>query len=217
VESVDDLLDGGIEEGIVTEIYGEGGSGKTSFALMVAVRAAEGGTKVHFIDTEGVSPARLRQIAGGGHKKVAKRILFFHPNSMQELEDHLARSVKLTKKGKDVGLVVLDNIATFYRQVIGTRDESSARSLITNFVVRLHRLARDQTIPVLVTNQVYFDPDGGTLVPLGGQGIGHIAKTILRLDRLAPGRRRLVLMKHRHRKEGDDVDLVITDNGLEEA
>ena len=41
VKGIDKLLDGGLEEGIVTEIYGEGGSGKTSFALMIAVRVAE--------------------------------------------------------------------------------------------------------------------------------------------------------------------------------
>lgn len=217
VKALDELLDGGLEEGIVTEVYGDGGSGKTGFALMVAVRAAEGGAKVHYIDTEGVSPERLRQIAGEGHKRVLRRILFFEPNSMEELEDHLARSIKLATKDKDVGLVVLDTIAVFYRQVIGTRDEGSARSLITNMVVRLHRLARSRSIPVLVTNQVYYDPDSGTMEPLGGQGIGHIAKTILRLDRLAPGRRRLVLMKHRHRVEGERVDLVLSDKGLEEA
>jgi DNA repair protein RadB len=210
------MLDGGLEEGIVTEIYGDGGSGKTSFALMVAVRAAEGGGKVHYIDCEGVSPARLRQIAGADHKRTARRILFFEPNSMEELEDHLARSIKLAKKDKEMGIVILDTLATFYRQAIGTKNESSHRSLVTNFVVRLHRLARDKGIPVLVTNQVYFDPETGTMVPLGGSGIGHIAKTIIRLDRIGPGRRRMVLMKHRHRAEGGRVDLVLTDNGLEE-
>ena len=211
------MLDGGLEEGIVTEVYGEGGSGKTSFALMAAVRAAEGGGKVHFIDTEGVSPARLRQIAGDGHKKAAKRILFFHPNSMEELDDHVARSIKLATKDKDVVLLVVDTLIVFYRQVIGTRDESSARSLVTNLVVRLHRFARGREVPVLITNQVYFDPGSGLMEPLGGQGIGHIAKTIVRLDRIAPGKRRMVLMKHRHRAEGAKVDLVLTDKGLEEA
>jgi DNA repair protein RadB len=216
VKALDGLLDGGLEEGIVTEVYGEGGSGKTSFALMVAVRAAEDGKKVHYIDCEGVSPARLRQIAGEGHKKAVRRILFFEPNSMEELEDHLARCIKLAKKDKEMGLVILDTLATFYRQAIGTREESSHRSLVTNFVVRLHRLARDKGIPVLVLNQVYFDPETGTIVPLGGSGVGHIAKTVLRLDRVAPGLRRMVLMKHRHQAEGGKVDLVLTDSGLEE-
>jgi len=216
VKGIDAMLDGGLEEGIVTELYGEGGSGKTGFALMMAVRAAEAGKKVHYLDCEGVSPARLRQIAGEGHRKTVRRILFFEPNSMEELEDQLARSIKMAQTDKDVGLVVLDTLATFYRQAIGTRDEASHRSLVTNFVVRLHRLARDQGIPVLVTNQVYFDPETGVMVPLGGSGVGHIAKTILRLDRVGPGRRRMVLMKHRHRGEGDKLDLVLTDNGLEE-
>ena len=217
VKALDAMLDGGLEEGIVTEVYGEGGSGKTSLALMVAVRAAEGGAKVHFIDTEGVSPARLRQIAGDGHKQMAKRILFFHPNSMEELDDHVARSIKLATKDKEVGLVVIDTIVVFYRQVIGTRDESSSRSLITNLVVRLHRLARGREIPVLITNQVFFDPESGLMEPLGGHGISHIAKTILRLDRIAPGKRRIVLMKHRHRSEGGKVELALSDAGLEEA
>ncbi len=216
VKGLDRMLDGGLEEGIVSEVYGDGGSGKTSFALMMAVRAAEDGNKVHYIDCEGVSPARLRQIAGDHHKRTARRILFFEPNSMEELEDHLARCIKMAKKDKEMGLVILDTLATFYRQVIGTRDESSYRSLVTNFVVRLHRLARDKGIPVLVTNQVYFDPETGTMVPLGGSGIGHIAKTIIRIDRVGPGRRCMVLMKHRHRGEGEMLDLLITDNGLEE-
>jgi DNA repair protein RadB len=200
---------------VVTEVYGEGASGKTSFAIMAAVSAAQASSKVHFIDTEGVSPERLRQIAGKDHKATAKRILFFHPNSLKELDDMLTKSIKLAKKDKEVGLLVLDNIVTFYRLAIGTRDESSARSLVTNFVVRLHRLARDREIPVLVTNQVYFDPELQEMMPLGGQGIGHIAKTIIRLDRTSLGRRRAVLMKHRHQKEGISVDLIMTDNGLE--
>jgi DNA repair protein RadB len=215
VDGIDRLLDGGLEEGIVTEVYGEGASGKTSFALMVSVSAAEEGRKVLFLDTEGVSPERLRQIAGARHKKAAKRILFFHPNSLEELDEIMDKAIKMAKKDKDVGLLVLDNIATFYRLAIGTRDESSARSLVTNFVVRMHRLARAREIPVLVTNQVYFDPETGEMVPLGGQGIGHIAKTMLRLERTGLGRRRVVLMKHRHVAEGVSLDLILTDKGLE--
>jgi DNA repair protein RadB len=211
------MIGGGLEEGIVTEVYGEGGSGKTSLALQAAVRCAEGGSKAVFVDAEGVSPERFRQIAGDDHRRVLKRILFFSPNSLEELDDQVSRAIKLTEGDNDVGLVVVDTVSVFYRQAIGTKTESASRSLITNIVVRLHRLGRGRGIPVLITNQVYFDPETGVTEPLGGQGIGHIAKTIVRLDRTAPGRRTAVLMKHRHRAEGEQVRLRVTDKGLEDA
>ncbi len=59
-KGLDDLIGGGVEEGIVTEFYGEGGSGKTSLALQLAVRCAESGKQVVYLDTEGVSPERFR-------------------------------------------------------------------------------------------------------------------------------------------------------------
>ena len=214
---LDELIGGGVEEGIVTEVYGEGGSGKTSLALQLAVRCAEAGRQVVYLDTEGVSPERFRQIAGEEHKKVAKRILFFSPNSQEELEDNISRAIKLAEGDKEVGLVIVDTISVFYRQVIGTKNESSARSLITNFVVRLFRLARSREIPVVVMNQVYFDPESQLTEPLGGQGIGHLAKTIVRLDRTGLGKRTAVLMKHRHRAEGATLRLHLTDRGLEDA
>ena len=43
IASVDRLLGGGLETDCVTEIYGEGGSGKTLFCLEVAVRVARSG------------------------------------------------------------------------------------------------------------------------------------------------------------------------------
>ena len=42
----------------------------------------------------------------------------------------------------------------------------------------------------------------GTLEPVGGSFLNHAAKTILRFDRLAGDRRRVVLMKHRSLPEG---------------
>ena len=146
-----------------------------------------------------------------------KRLLFFSPNSHEELDDHVSRAVKLAEGDRTVGLVVVDPITVFYRLAIGTKNESQVRSLMTNMVVRLHRLARSREIPAIITNQVYFDPDTGNIEPLGGQGIGHIAKTIVRLDRSGPGRRTAVLMKHRHLAEGARAALRITDRGFEDG
>lgn len=181
------------------------------------MRCAETGAQSLYIDAEGVSPERFRQIAGDDHRRVLKRILFLTPNSHEELDDHVSRAVKLAEGDRTVGMVLVDPLPVFYRQAIGTKNESQVRSLMTNMVVRLHRIARSRDVPAVITNQVYFDPDTGNIEPLGGQGIGHIAKTIVRLDRTGPGRRTAVLMKHRHIAEGARAALRITDRGLEDG
>ena len=61
-KSLDVLLGGGIESGSITEIYGEAGTGKTNFCLQAARECVLNGGKVAFIDSEGVSLERLRQI-----------------------------------------------------------------------------------------------------------------------------------------------------------
>ncbi|MDP2840878.1 MAG: ATPase domain-containing protein, partial [Candidatus Methanoperedens sp.] len=52
---IDDLLGGGFERGIVTQIYGASGTGKTNICIQLAVVTVHSGKKVVFIDTEGFS------------------------------------------------------------------------------------------------------------------------------------------------------------------
>ncbi|MFD1596627.1 ATPase domain-containing protein, partial [Haloplanus litoreus] len=59
---LDDLLGGGFERGTVTQVYGPPAAGKTNLALSAAVQvAASGGTAV-YVDTEGLSVDRFRQL-----------------------------------------------------------------------------------------------------------------------------------------------------------
>ena len=68
----------------------------------------------------------------------------------------------------------------------------------------------------MITNQVWRNLSAGTLEPLGGSFLNHAAKTILRFDRLAGARRRVVLVKHRSLPERS-ADFRITSTGLESA
>lgn len=60
--ALDALLDGGLEADAITLVFGEGGSGKTNLALQCAREAAKAGKRVAYVDTEGVSGVRLRQV-----------------------------------------------------------------------------------------------------------------------------------------------------------
>ena len=64
--SLDALLDGGLERDAITLVFGEGGSGKTNLALQCARAAAKQGLRIAYVDTEGVSSVRLRQVFEGG-------------------------------------------------------------------------------------------------------------------------------------------------------
>jgi DNA repair protein RadB len=63
--SLDALLDGGLERDAITLVFGEGGSGKTNLALQCARAAASRGLRIAYVDTEGVSSVRLRQVFEG--------------------------------------------------------------------------------------------------------------------------------------------------------
>src|SRR5947207_16022264 len=84
--ALDDLLGGGREEGCITLLHGEAGSGKTNFCLQLARNVVRAGHKVIYLDTEGVSPEGLRPIRGDEFEVVAKNIPFSEPYSFEAHE-----------------------------------------------------------------------------------------------------------------------------------
>jgi DNA repair protein RadB len=215
IASVDRLLGGGLETDSVTEIYGEGGSGKTLFCLEVATRVAREGRWVFYIDTEGVSVDRLRAIAGDELEKLLKRLLLSTPKNLEEQGRAVGTACALTREGKrPVGLIVVDSATFYYRLSLSGSDEDDARQALSLEVADLVVTALDAQVPVILTNQVWRSIQSGTLEPLGGSFLNHAAKTILRFDRLPGARRRVVLVKHRSLPEGT-ADFRISDTGLE--
>ncbi len=81
---LDEFLKGGYEKDVVTTLFGPSGSGKTNLCLLAAVRQAEQGKKVIFLDTEGgIAVERVRQVTPN-YKEVLSQILFFSPVSFEE-------------------------------------------------------------------------------------------------------------------------------------
>jgi DNA repair protein RadB len=215
IASVDRLLGGGLETDSVTELYGEGGSGKTLFCLQVAHRVSLDDRWVFYVDTEGVSVDRLRAIAGDDLDRLLKRWLLSTPKDLGEQAKAVGTACALARDGqRPVGLIVVDSGTFFYRLSLSGPDEDDARQALSLSVADLVSTALKAHVPVLFTNQVWRNMRDGTLEPLGGSFLNHAAKTILRFDRLSGPLRRVVLVKHRSLPEGS-ADFRIGPRGLD--
>ncbi|NYT06525.1 MAG: DNA repair and recombination protein RadB [Methanomicrobiales archaeon] len=206
----DDLLGGGLERRAITQLYGEAGSGKSTLCLLCSVSVLAKGRWVIFIDSEGFSADRFRQIAGDAAPAVAERLLLFEPLDFDQ-QGLMIGECEALLKSRDVGLIVLDSATALYR--VEGRGGGEAQRRLGGQVIRLLAYAKRWGVPVLLTNQVYMDVDTDTLRGLGGTVLSHISKTIVRLEK-CDGKRQAVLEKHRSLPENRSFTFEIVEKGI---
>ncbi|AFZ74856.1 AAA family ATPase [Natronobacterium gregoryi] len=243
-EPVDDLLGGGFERGTVTQLYGTPAAGKTNLALSAAVETAAAGGTVVYIDTEGVSVDRFEQLLsarvaadgdpslekkrgdGGdepsaeeendeklGVETTASRIVVEDAVDFEEQAEAVRDAEAFAERAD---LIVLDSATGFYRlERTDDGDEGEALRQVARQVTHLLSLARKHDLAVVLTNQVFADPDADRTRALGGNTLEHWTGIVVRLERFRGGNRRATLEKHRSKPAGESVQFRITDSGLE--
>ncbi len=214
LKRLDQCLEGGYESGIVTEIYGEPGSGKTNLVLFSSLYSSRMG-KVIFIDTEGVSTERISQMERSD--SVLSNIKFFRIRSYEEQLESVPKILNLVRSMNDVVLLVFDTITIHYRAEREIRSElrrKTSNTLITQ-IEMLNNIAASKDIPVIIVNQVYMDKTTGEVQPVGGSALSHAAKAIFKIQKLSGGKRELVVVKHRSLPEDLKCSFSITDTGIE--
>ncbi len=212
----DTLLGGGYDEDIVTTIYGPSGSGKTNFCLIAAVKVAESGKKVLFLDTEGgIAVERIKQISPN-YSSILPKMIFFSPTNFEEQKEVFETLRPMTNE--TVGLIVVDSISMLYRLELGKNEEVyDVNAALGRQLAFLVEIARRKKIPVLLTTQVYsgFD-DRDNIKMVGGDLLKYGSKCQIELVRLANARG-IVLRKHRSLPEGLEVKFQIVNGGVEEV
>lgn len=209
---LDDLLDGGIETGTITQIYGESGTGKTSICLLFAYNTALNGGKVVFVDTEGLSGERVSQIF---QDETALRNVFLYDVYDFRQQSSVIKNLSRLCEKEDVKLIVIDSLTSLYRSELEdeSRQIKMKRELISQLTFLLG-IARKHNLAVLITNQMFTDVKTGENRPLGGPSIDHLSKIIIGIERVNRDRK-AVLIKHRSKAEGKSCSFVITDRGIE--
>jgi DNA repair protein RadB len=218
--TVDELLGGGFERGTVTQVYGPPAAGKTNLCLAAAIEAAARGETGVYVDTEGVSVDRFEQIAtakadetGDDLDELAARVVIEAAHDFEEQAEAVRDVADFADRAS---LAVVDSITGFYRlERAGDSKEGDALRRVADQVTHLLGLARRHDIAVVVTNQVFTDPDGDRVRGLGGNTLEHWTGTVLRLDRFRGGNRRATVEKHRAKPAGETARFSITDDGVE--
>lgn len=212
VSCVDELTAGGLESEVITEIFGEGGAGKTNLSMQFAISAIQSGGQVLYFDTEGFSAERFLQISGG-NDSFLKGLILYRVSSLEDQDLAILRVPKLMEKSSSIKLVVIDSFTEYFR-LEASSDAASRAGRFQKELSTLASAALKFRIPVLITNQIYQSPDSGGIHPFGGNVIDHVMKAIYRVEKVRDGKRRLVVVKHRSIREGNSSEFRITEFGL---
>lgn len=210
--ALDALLGGGIERKTITQFVGEPASGKTTICLIAAVTCLKAGNAVVWIDSEGFSVERFRQVAGAEAERLAGKLFLYEPHGFAQQGTMILEADRTIKTHK-AGLVVVDSATALYRTELD-KGRDAMQALVRQALMLLG-YAKRYDIPVLITNQVYVDLARNAYIGLGGTALEHISKAIVRLERRAGlGERRAVLLKHRSLPAGGSCDFSMAEDGI---
>ena len=211
----DTLLEGGIEQDIITTLYGPAGVGKTCFCMLASIAAVKAGKKVIYIDTEGgFSMERFKQLCPD-YNKILEHMVFFKPSTFQQQKDIFTR-LNQTVNSR-IGLIVVDTISMLYRLEAGlTKDIVNLNKDLGQQVNALGDISRKRNVPIIITNQVYADflnKDKTSIV--GGDILKYASKCMIELQAFAKGNRKAAIKKHRSIAEAKEALFKIVDIGFE--
>jgi DNA repair protein RadB len=211
---MDWLLEGGYEKGVITTIYGPGGSGKSNLLLLCVANSLKG-QKVIYVDTEGsFSVNRFMQI-NKDFRKTLEKITFLKPTSFKEQEEAINMLEGLVKQ--NIGAVIVDSLTMLYRIGMDDEDNKSVNKALVGQMRTLLELARKNDIPVIVTSQVYADfEDKEKMNVVGGTIIKNMSKCLIELRKSGPNRV-AVIQKHRSIEERKSIIFRIVDEGIVEV
>lgn len=232
-KDLDKLLDGGIETGNITEIFGEFRTGKTQLCLQLCVTcqlpADQGGGegRALVIDTEGTfRPERCIAIAeryGLRAEDVLDNIVVARAYNSDHQSRLLMEAAQLMASSR-YSLVIVDSATNLFRTDYSGRGQLSERQMhLAKFLRGLQRLADEFGVAVVITNQVVATVDSGAgmfagpgIKPIGGNIIAHASTTRLYL-RKGRGNTRICKIYDSPSLPEGEANFALEEDGIQDA
>jgi RecA/RadA recombinase len=148
--NLDRFLRGGIRTGIITNIFGESGSGKSQFCFSICANALKKykDVKLIFIDTSGnFRPERILDITDGHNlEKILYNIHYIRPYSIKDQFEAIKKIYEIKPK-----LVIIDTLTS----LISLETKNISRHLILmKFLHELAHNAINNNCAIVTTNMV---------------------------------------------------------------
>jgi RecA/RadA recombinase len=148
--NLDRFLRGGIRTGLITNIFGESGSGKSQFCFSICANLIKKNKDLRaiFIDTSGnFRPERILDMSNNPHSdRVLNNIHYIRPYSIKDQFEAIKKIYEIKPK-----LVIIDTITS----LISTESKNITRHLILmKFIHELAHTAINNNCAIVTTNMV---------------------------------------------------------------
>jgi len=149
---LDELLGGGIRGGVITDIFGSSGSGKTQLLLQICVNSLVHGGIILYQDTTGsFRPERLVELlkTKGMDPKLLDKVIVGRITNTAEQLKYIDKILEI----ENLNLVVIDNITDIFSFEYSKESNSLAKHIA--FMEYMHKLAYvtvKRQVPIVVTN-----------------------------------------------------------------
>jgi DNA repair protein RAD51 len=154
---LDDLLGGGIMDGMIIDIFGPGGSGKTQLAMQISLNSLQDGIVLYQDTTGGFRPERMLQLI-----KLKNLQASLLDNMIVARITNTAEQFEYVKKISELApkLVVIENITDLFTFEYSRETNSLEKHI--RFMEYMHLLSMisiNARIPIVVTNIVRSSDD----------------------------------------------------------
>jgi len=153
LKKLDQLLGGGIKEGLITDISGQNSTGKSQLVYQICINVLKNGKEVLFQDTTGeFRPERIMEMLN--IRKLDSLLLdkikvWRITNSVQQLK-YLSKINK-----NNFSLIIIDNVTDLFSFEYSKKEQSFEKHLtFMKYMQNLSSIAINAKIPIIVTNIV---------------------------------------------------------------
>jgi DNA repair protein RAD51 len=153
LQQLDKFLSGGIPNGVITDIYGASGTGKTQLLFQICINAIKNGGNVLYQDTTGsFRPERILEIQK--QLNISFDILEKITVSRITNTSEQIKSIDIMNVS-NFSLIVIDNITDLFSYEYSKDDTTFEKnSLFIKYIHNLSLIAINKKIPIIITNMI---------------------------------------------------------------